>query len=167
MNRCVGRLVHGLVVTALVLSLGSGNSVAAQPPREIVLYVAPVAAEVIDPFRPPAHIGAPGNRGLEYGNPPDALVRAAAPGWVTFAGQVGGTKAVTITHTDGVRTSYTGLAELYVSIHEQVGANASIGTADRHLHFGARVHDHYLDPQILIDASQATTVHSRLIPPPD
>ena len=156
------RLLLGLAALFLL----SAPSADAQRLKEYVLYEQPIGAEVVDPFRPPAHIGAPGNRGLEYGNFPGAVVSAAADGFVLFAGPVGGTHAVTIEHWDGLNTTYTGLAELWVEANVQVFQRASLGIANGHLHFGARVNGQYLDPQILLDASRPT-VRPRLLPPPD
>lgn len=129
-----------------------------------VLYSAPMQTEVVDPFRPPAHIGAAGNRGLEYGSSDNQVVAAAADGHVRFAGPVAGRKAVTIEHADGVRTTYTGLLEIWVVEGMAVNRHSAIAIASAGFHFGARILDHYLDPQILIDASAVDHV-PRLVPP--
>ena len=163
--RFAQRALRTVLVIAAVLS-GFAMVAEARLEREVVLYAQPVGAEVVDPFRPPAHIGAPGNRGLEYANSPGTVVSAAADGFVIFAGQVGGRGVITIEHADGLRTTYTGLSEVWVVTHDQVPQRSSIGTADEHLHFGARVNDHYLDPQILLDSS-VPTLRPRLVPPPD
>ena len=154
------------LAAALISAVVPSDADGARAAREMVLYVEPVGAPVVDPFRPPAHIGAPGNRGLEYGNGPGAVVGAAAAGFVTFAGPVGGVHAVTIEHADGLRTTYTGLSEVWVAANEQVAPRASLGVADGHLHFGALVRAHYLDPQVLLDSS-VPQPRPRLIPPPD
>lgn len=130
-----------------------------------VTYTAPMLTAVIDPFRPPAHIGAPGNRGLEYGNSDNQVVAASASGYVLFAGPVAGRKAITILHDDGVRTTYTGLLEIWVTNGMTVNQHSAIARASTGFHFGARINEHYLDPQILIDASQVA-IRPRLVPPP-
>lgn len=119
-----------------------------------VVYVAPVDAPVIDPFRPPAHIGAPGNRGLEYATQREALVVAAAPGEVHFAGSIAGKNYVSIVHQDGVRTTYSDLLEVWVSERQWVNAQDPIGLSGDRLHFGAVIRERYLDPAILLNASQ-------------
>ncbi len=133
--------------------------------RALVFYTAPMLTEVVDPFRPPAHVGAPGNRGLEYGDSDQQVVAAAASGYVLFAGPVAGRDAITIQHDDGVRTTYTGLLEIWVTEGMTVSQHSAIAIAGSGFHFGARINDHYLDPQILIDASQAE-MRPRLLPPP-
>lgn len=153
-------------IVLILCPVGIGAEPAlAQDERGLVLYQAPVSDVVIDPFRPPAHIGASGNRGLEYGNPPRRLVVAAADGTVTFAGQVAGSGVVTIQHDDGVRTSYVGLGDLFVEEGDMLWRGDHIAVAVVPLHFGARIHEHYLDPQILIDASQPSE-RARLVPEP-
>ena len=65
----------------------------------------PVDAPVVDPFRPPTSPYGPGNRGIDYATVPGTVVRTIAPGTVTFAGVVAGTRYVTVTHADGLRSS--------------------------------------------------------------
>jgi len=160
------RLLVIMVVLAWLLLTGA--SALAQEPsaRKPVYYAAPMLTQVIDAFRPPAHIGAAGNRGLEYGASDNQVVAAAASGYVAFAGPVAGRKAITIVHADGVRTTYTGLLEIWVIGGMTVNQHSAIALASTGFHFGARVNDHYLDPQILIDASDVE-VRARLVPAPD
>ena len=156
-----------LVMFCVVLLVGSAARPAHGQDRAepaLVLYTPPILTAVIDPFRPPAHIGAPGNRGLEYGNSDNQIVAAAAGGYVTHAGPVAGRKTITIEHSDGVRTTYTGLLELWVVEGMNVRQGSAIARASRGFHFGARLLDHYLDPQILIDASLGES-RPRLVPP--
>ncbi len=158
-------MIVWLLIAAIVLPTTAASSQDVTGPRP-VLYAVPMLTQVVDPFRPPAHIGAPGNRGLEYGNSDNQVVAAAASGYVRFAGPVAGRKAITIQHDDGVRTTYTGLLEIWVATGMMVSQHSAIAVASTGFHFGARIEDHYLDPQILIDASQPD-VRPRLIPPPD
>lgn len=158
-------LIVASSLAAVAVTTSVQAHLGAQQP-EVVLYAAPVLASVVDPFRPPAHIGGPGNRGLEYGGTRGDYVSAAADGWVLFAGPVAGRKAITIQHNDGVRTTYTGLAEIWVVRDQYVRRYSAIAVAAGNLHFGARIKNHYLDPQILIDASEST-VRPILIPRPD
>lgn len=159
-----------LVIALAVMPIGSATAGAQQgdspdESRPVVIYSAPMQTEVVDPFRPPAHIGAPGNRGLEYGSTDNQVVSAAADGFVQFAGPVAGRKVVTIQHGDGVRTTYTGLLEVWVVDGMAVTRGSAIAIASSGFHFGARILDHYLDPQILIDASAVEFV-PRLVPGP-
>jgi murein DD-endopeptidase MepM/ murein hydrolase activator NlpD len=116
------------------------------PPTD---YQRPVEAPVVDTFRPPVHVGAPGNRGLEYDTMPGTPVRAAKAGTVTFAGPVGGSWAVTILHDDRLRTSYSFLAAAAVVAGESVAVGQVVGITGGSFHFGARVGDDYVDPAAL------------------
>ena len=160
----LGLLLPAVALLAAVRSMPGAHAVRSVPrDREIVHYVAPVHGPVVDPFRPPGHIGAAGNRGLEYGNPLGAPVTAAADGWVAWAGRVFGSGTVVIEHADGVRTTYNGLSELWVEAGVEVRQGHGIGLAGTNVHLGALVRSVYLDPQILIDASDATGP-ARLVP---
>jgi alpha-beta hydrolase superfamily lysophospholipase len=114
-------------------------------------YDAPVDGPVVDPFRPPLHAWAPGNRGVDYLVDPGTPVAAAAPGEVAFAGQVGGDLHVVVLHDDGLRTSYSFLASITVRRGERVARGDPVGTAAGAVHFGVRDGDRYLDPLAVLD----------------
>lgn len=153
-------------VLVVMLFLVPPRAQAQQADPAPVLYEPPVLAAVVDPFRPPSTFAGPGNRGLEYGQAAGRVVVAAAAGLVTFAGGVAGRNVITIEHGDGIRTTYTGLSEIWVEVDDFPSRGATIAIAESGFHFGARRGDHYLDPQILLDASQPES-RSRLIAPPD
>mgnify|MGYP001627511986 CR=1 FL=1 len=140
--------VRGIVaVLALAIAaLGLPARAAAAPPPT---YVPPVDAPVVDPFRPPATAWASGNRGLEYGTAPGTPVHAAADGTVAFAGEVAGTRHVTVEHPDGIRTSYSFLDEVHVVAGQRVAQGQILGTTEGNLHLGARRGDAYFDPATL------------------
>jgi hypothetical protein len=147
------------LLCALALCLGSvvvplAPALAAPPPS----YLPPVDAPVVDPFRAPPGPYAAGNRGLEYGTAPGTEVYASASGVVTFAGLVAGSRHVTVLHPDGLRTTYSFLAEIAVVVGQRVAQGDVVGTSAGHLHLGARVGDAYLDPASLF-GSAATQVH--------
>ncbi len=112
-------------------------------------YAPPVDAPVSDPFRPPPQPWLPGNRGLEYATDPGTPVRAAGRGVVTFAGPVAGSLHVTVTHPDGVRTSYSFLATIAVRAGTAVTRGVVVGTSGARLHVGARRGAAYIDPASL------------------
>jgi murein DD-endopeptidase MepM/ murein hydrolase activator NlpD len=134
---------------AAVLGAGLLVPASAQVGGEAVEYRPPVDAPVTDPFRPPPQPWLPGNRGVEYATVPGTPVRAAGRGEVTFAGAVGGDLHVTVTHPDGVRTSYSFLAEVSVVAGQHVERGHVVGTAGSRLHVGARRGDTYIDPESL------------------
>jgi len=138
-----------LLLSAALLALPIHRASAAGGPPAPSDYSPPVEGEVIDPFRPPAHVGAPGNRGLEYETTRGSEVRAAKDGQVSFAGAVGGTLHVTVAHLDGLRTSYSFLAGISVRKGQFVSKGQVLGTSGESLHFGARMGDSYVDPALL------------------
>lgn len=114
-------------------------------------YMEPVAGMVVDWFRPPAHIGAPGNRGWEYETQPDSPVVAAGAGHVRFAGQVGGSLYVSINHSDGVRTTYSHVKDIAVKKGDFVAQGSVLAsTKGASFHFGAIKDGDYIDPAELI-----------------
>ncbi len=133
-----------------------------EPPLARVEYTSPVAAPVVEPFRPPAHPFGPGNRGVDYGTVPGQAVVAAAPGVVVFAGTVAGARHVTLQHADRLRTTYAFLATVAVDSGQVVARGDPLGTAAGRLHLSARLGDAYLDPAVLLDASAPAGV--RLVP---
>ena len=159
------RVTLAFVVVVLLAPVVTVPAASMQLPEfTIVQYQRPVQARVVDPFRPPAHVGAPGNRGLEYGNRLWVGVYAAADGVVFFSGMVAGNGVVTIVHADGVKTTYSGMTDTWAVRGANVVQGEPIGQAGRNIHFGAILGDHYLDPQILIDESVPDR-RPRLVPP--
>jgi hypothetical protein len=152
------RHVAAVAVAALVLLTGTPRAAADTHP---VTYRPPVDAPVTDGFRPPASDYGAGNLGLDYSTVPGSPVRAAAPGEVTFAGQVGGTLHVVVLHADGIRTSYSFLATIDVVRGQSVAAGERVGATAGEFHFGARAGDAYVDPAILLGSS---SVRVHLVP---
>jgi septal ring factor EnvC (AmiA/AmiB activator) len=126
-----------------------------------VLYQPPVDAPVTDEFRRPATPYGPGNRGLEYDTAPGEVIGAAAPGTVSFAGQVGGRLYVTVQHDDGIRTSYGPLGRIAPGVHRgaTIAAGDPVGTAGELVLWSARLGTTYLDPAVLLAASGEVHVH--------
>jgi hypothetical protein len=153
----VRRLCCALLVS-LVVVLG------APPAAAEGSYSAPVDEPVIDRFRPPATPYGPGNRGIDYSTAPGEEVRAAAGGEVVFAGRVGLSQHVVVLHPDGLRTSYSFLAEVDVRRGDHVERGDVVGRAGHELHFGVRAgDDRYLDPEALL-AGGPPEVHLVAIP---
>lgn len=151
-------------VVALVLLAGSPLVAAGREAPGFVQYVEPSTAAVIDFFRPPSRFAGPGNRGWQYAaHDPD--VTAAADGVVRFAGSIGGEFYITIDHDDGLRTTYSFLDDVVVAEGQAVAQGELIASAQAGLHFGVKRGSHYLDPEVLLEASKPTP-RLVLAPPP-
>lgn len=109
-------------------------------------YIPPVTAPIVEPYDAPACAYCPGHRGVEYGTLPGAAVRAVAPGVVTFAGVVVGTRYVVVLHPDGISATYGNLASARPAAGDQVSVGEIVGTSGGRLYFGLRRGDTYLDP---------------------
>ncbi|WP_419841776.1 murein hydrolase activator EnvC family protein [Candidatus Poriferisodalis sp.] len=132
-------------------------------------YIRPVRGTVIDPFRPPAERWGAGNRGWEFATQPDSPFWAAAHGVVSFAGPVGGRLHVTVSHPDGLRVSYSGVATIGVRRGQHVEQGRRLGTTGKRLHVGVRRGDVYLDPASIFgpverSASASASDRVRLVP---
>ncbi|WP_419946872.1 murein hydrolase activator EnvC family protein [Candidatus Poriferisodalis sp.] len=109
-------------------------------------YIWPVSGTVVDPFRLPSGPYGSGNRGLEFATQPGAPFWAARDGVVSFAGPVGGRLHVTVSHPDGLRVSYSGVAAIETARGERVQQGQRLGTVSDRLHVGVRRGETYLDP---------------------
>lgn len=134
------------------------------PPPASAQARPPVDGVVVDGFRPPAHIGAPGNRGWEYATTPGGPVRAVLGGVVVFAGPVAGNLHVSVEHPGGLRSTYSFLAEVTVGRGQLVAPGTQLGLTAMTFHFGLRRDGTYLDPAILFHAVPSGP--PRLVPRP-
>jgi len=134
------------VCSAALVWAAPATTAQAEPPAPVV-YTPPVDAPIADRFRPPPTPYASGNRGLDYATLPGASVASMADGVVVFAGPVGGALHVTVEHADGLRSSYSFLASIDVSLGQIVAAGAPLGSAGGLVHVGVRdLVGTYLDP---------------------
>jgi murein DD-endopeptidase MepM/ murein hydrolase activator NlpD len=110
--------------------------------------------EVMRRFEPPANPYGRGHRGVDLAGQPGAVVLAAAPGTVSFAGQVAGRGVVVVNHANGLRTTYEPVTAT-AARGAVVAAGSPIGIlvaghpgcrAPACLHWGLRRGDVYLDP---------------------
>jgi murein DD-endopeptidase MepM/ murein hydrolase activator NlpD len=113
-------------------------------------YVPPVGVPVSDPFRAPACVYCPGNRGLEYRPVPGTAVRAAADGQVRFSGVVAGVRWLVVEQGDGRVASYGYLSSVSVGTGSAVRAGEVVATTTGRFYFGLRQGLVYIDPQPLI-----------------
>ncbi len=138
-----------VIVVVVIATVAVGTAPVAAEESRPGHYVSPVDAPVVDGFRPPASPYGAGNRGLAYDLAPGSTVRAAGGGVVRHAGPVAGRLVVTVDHPDGVRTTYTGLSAVDVTVGTVVDAGDVIGRGSGPFHVGARVAGAYLDPSSL------------------
>ncbi|MCE2511102.1 MAG: M23 family metallopeptidase [Acidimicrobiia bacterium] len=147
----------------MIAMLAPVPAAAATHDRERPVFRPPVAAPVVDPFRPPETPYGPGNRGIEYDTEPGDVIRASASGTVEFAGAVAGTLHVTVDHGGGLLSSYSYLQRISVRIGADVARGAVIGIAGERLHFSVRLDGGYTDPDTFIGVRR---MRVRLVPFP-
>lgn len=125
-------------------------------------YINPVTGEVtvskvLRGFDKPDYNWLPGHRGVDLDASVGDPIRSAGDGVVSFSGMVAGTPTISITHADGVRTTYQPAHPL-VSQGDQVAEGDVIGTlgnpfdAKPGLHWGAKRGEEYVDPLSLLQA---------------
>lgn len=139
-------------------------------------WVWPVSGSihVLRGFEPPSGPYAGGHRGVDLATSVGQSVRSAGSGVVTFAGDIGGTPILTITHGT-LRTTYQPvLPSVHVGEPVLVGeAVGAITIAPTHcgllpscLHWGLLRGSTYLDPLSLVGASSVRLLpHLQLGPP--
>ncbi|MGH2731098.1 MAG: peptidoglycan DD-metalloendopeptidase family protein [Actinomycetota bacterium] len=143
-----------VVVLGAVVALAPAPAAGAERPP---LLIPPVDGSVGERFVAPSTSYGSGHRGIDYVVAEGVAVRAAAEGTVTFAGRVAGAFAVTIAHDGDLETTYSRLAEVYVSAGDFVDQGRWVGTvyeshagADGGLHFGVKLHGAYVDPALFL-----------------
>ena len=115
------------------------------------LHVWPVNGPVVRGFDPPEVFYASGHRGIDIAADTGTPVVSAAAGVVTFAGTINYVPMLTVTHDDGVRTTYQPVTPA-VAQGDQMAAGAIIGylqpghCTSPCLHFGVLRGRDYLDP---------------------
>jgi pimeloyl-ACP methyl ester carboxylesterase len=145
-----------LVVVCLVLTAASRPAAAAEGPGWKL--IPPVDGPIARPFDSPDSAYGPGHRGIDYTVAAGTRVRASGSGVVAFAGPVAGTLAVTIDHGEGLESTYSDLAEVWVSPGTDVDEGTFIGlSGEAHdgidgLHFGVKLNDVYIDPEQVLGA---------------
>ncbi|MEV6298656.1 M23 family metallopeptidase [Actinoplanes sp. NPDC051861] len=113
---------------------------------------------VVRPFSPPPAPWLAGHRGVDLAARPGAVVRAAGPGTVVFAGVLAGRGVVSVAHRGGLRTTYEPVTPS-VAAGDTVAAGGPLGavsaghpgcTVEACLHWGLRRGSSYLDPLALL-----------------
>ncbi|MFT7473281.1 MAG: murein DD-endopeptidase MepM/ murein hydrolase activator NlpD [Verrucomicrobiales bacterium] len=115
------------------------------------VFIPPVTAPILDPFRPPTNPFGSGNRGVEYDTSVGQTVVATHGGVVTFSGQVGGSLFVTVQHSQSLKTTVGFVNETLVEVGDLVIQGQAIARAGGSIHFTARRHGLYIDPKSLFE----------------
>ncbi len=117
----------------------------------------PNPARVLRGFEAPEQKWSPGHRGVDMALAVGSPVVAAEDGVVAFVGTVAGKPVVSITHADGVRTTYQPVHGV-VKQGQEVREGQVIGRLGNPvdgypgLHWGALIaKDTYIDPLTLLD----------------
>src|SRR6187402_2648095 len=100
--------VVGAVAAALIAVVAHACPAAAASTE----WRMPVHGTVARPFAEPSSAYAPGHRGVDFAVAAGTPVDAAGAGTVSFAGNVAGALHVVVAHRNGLRTSYSFLADI-------------------------------------------------------
>jgi murein DD-endopeptidase MepM/ murein hydrolase activator NlpD len=162
------------VSPSMYLPISAVGAPSARAPAVVsTVFVWPLAGPpvVIGKFDPPAERWLPGHRGVDLAAALEESVYAAGAGTVSFAGRVGGIGVVSITHADGLRTTYEPVTAT-VHAGDRVAIGTPIGRIDARLphcapgsaaclHWGLIRAGVYLDPLTLLGLGEV-----RLYPSP-
>lgn len=152
-------LAVSLLVVSLLLPVGGPSHADWRPiGRGLAvegrgLAVRPASGRVVRAFDPPATRYGAGHRGVDLAAHPGEPIVAALGGTVTFAGDVAGVSWVTVDHGGGLTTTYGPVAPRIVRAGSVVSAGEVVGfvaAGARHLDWGARFDDAYIDPLSLL-----------------
>ncbi|PRB18946.1 murein hydrolase activator EnvC [Microbacterium sp. MYb62] len=157
--RSSSRTVLG-AVSLLLLLLAVASPAAASnpddrgdPPRWTWPLTGPHV--VVAEYRAPAHDYGPGHRGVDLGASVDAVVVAPADGVVAFRGGVVDRPLLTVTHADGLVTTFEPLRST-LAPGDAVSAGQALGYVDvgghsppGALHLGVRLDGAYINPMLL------------------
>lgn len=143
------RLSGLLLVLLGYLALGQGVVEASADPSG---RVAPLPGEVLRGFQIGEYNWLPGHRGVDLRGDAGEAVKAAAMGTISWIGVIDNIPMVTVTHPDGLRTTYqpveaTVMTGQVVTAGQEIGLLGTGHCPDRAcLHWGLRDGDSYLDP---------------------
>ena len=126
----------------------------AMPASAAGTWTWPVVGPIIRGFDPPDSPFGSGHRGIDIAAPVGTIVRAPAPGVVSFAGSVGGQLFVTVDLGGGLLSTASFLSERLVRKGDAVIQGQPIGRSgsghpgdfQANLHFGVRLDGTYVDP---------------------
>ena len=138
------------IVTLVVLS----TLFAAAPASAMGTWTWPVVGPVVQGFDPPGSPYGSGHRGIDIATPVGTVVRAPAPGVVSFAGTIAGQQYLTIDHGGELLSTCSFVSSLLVREGDLVAQGQAValsgvghpGDTIPDLHFGVRLNGQYVDP---------------------
>jgi murein DD-endopeptidase MepM/ murein hydrolase activator NlpD len=139
-----------ILVGLIVLGVMAG----AVPAGAAGSWTWPVVGPVVRGFDPPGSPYGSGHRGIDIAAAVGTVVRAPAPGVVTFAGPVAGRLYVTIDQGGGVLSTCSFLSAVLVRKGDTVAEGQPValsgtghaGDVVPDLHLGVRLDGQYVDP---------------------
>ena len=121
-----------------------------------IAHSKPVLGAVVREYSPPSKRWLAGHRGVDLAASVGDPIYASAAGSVSFSGSINGMTSISITHANGIRTTYQPV-QATVEKGQRVERGQLIGyltAAERHpepgLHWGALRGREYLDPMSLL-----------------
>ncbi|MDA3013997.1 MAG: hypothetical protein O3A89_00370 [Actinomycetota bacterium] len=146
-------VVIGSVVAAPDIrdTVETSSSIVNAPGTAQPCWLAPVAAPVIDGYRPPSCRWCAGNRGLEYGSTAGDPVVSPLSGFVAFDGGVAGERYLTVALGSGATRLQVTIGGLEATTPKRAAGSwirrgDVIGRATGPVHLGVRVGGIYADP---------------------
>lgn len=157
-------------VVSAIYRLAPGPAAPQTEPGLRALWDWPLAGErtVVRPFDPPDQPWLPGHRGVDLAGAAGAPVLAVTDGTVTFSGTIAGVGIVSVTHADGVRSTYQPVDEAVPAGSRVARGDALgvLGEAGNHcppqncLHLGALRGEDYLDPLLFLEPWEVSLLPS-------
>ncbi|WP_377938649.1 M23 family metallopeptidase [Alloscardovia venturai] len=124
--------------------------------------------EVLRAFDAPPQPWLSGHRGIDLRTEPGTSLKAPRSGVISFSGKVAGKDVVTITHTNGWKSTFEpAVTDIPRGTHIHRGsvfAHVSDGASDHCLHecvhWGIKIApDHYADPALIAQLRRVTILH--------
>jgi murein DD-endopeptidase MepM/ murein hydrolase activator NlpD len=161
-NAAVGHLRHGglAILIALVIALPCtmpADTASGATPAWLWPLSAPHT--IVRPFIAPETAYSAGHRGIDIAATEGSIVSAPADGVVFFAGVVVDRPVLSITHADGLISSYEPVQSnlgdgTVVHRGEPVGRLVAGHCPASCLHFGVRLHGEYVSPLVYLGGIQ-------------
>ncbi|NLG23447.1 MAG: M23 family metallopeptidase, partial [Actinomycetales bacterium] len=154
-----------LAAALLTLTGAAGGVVGADQSGGSWQWPLPGHPAVVRHFDPPEQRWLPGHRGIDLAGHTYSPVLAVAVGTVTYSGSIAGVGIVSVTHPDGIRSTYQPVIDRSVSQGDRVRAGDQLGLLGiwgghcalrACLHLGAVRGQTYLDPLLFLQPWELT-----------